>query len=88
MSVDVRHNSPEYFDYEEPGRRWPFVVLAVALTILVLVGSSAISVQRRINPPGDSGPAVEVTVDQGMSTSDIATLLEREGVIASATVFS
>lgn len=87
MSVDVRHDPPDYFQYEEHGRRWPFVLLAVALTFLVLAGSAVLWVQRQVNPPGASGPAIQVTVEQGMSTSDIGTLLEREGVIARADIF-
>jgi UPF0755 protein len=87
MSVDVRPNSPDYFQYEEPGRRWPFVLLAVAVTFLVLAGSGILWVQRQINPPGAVGERVRVTVEQGMSTSDIGALLEREGIIASADIF-
>ena len=87
MSVEVRRDPPDYFEYQEHGRRWPFVLLALALTFLVLAGSSVLWVQRRINPSGASGPQVRVTVEQGMATSDIAALLEREGVIASAEVF-
>ncbi|MGI8809540.1 MAG: endolytic transglycosylase MltG [Acidimicrobiales bacterium] len=87
MSVEVRRDPPDYFQYEEHGRRWPFILLALALTFLVLAGSGVLWVQRRINPSGATGPQVRVTVDAGMSTSDIAALLEREGIIASADVF-
>jgi len=87
MSVDVRRDSPDYFQYEENGRRWPFVLLALVVTFLVLAGSGVLWAQRQVNPPGASGPQVRVTVEQGMSTSDIGTLLEREGVIVSADVF-
>lgn len=87
MSVDVRQDPPDYYEYSEHGRRWPFVLLAGVLTVLVLVGSGVVWLQRQVNPPGASGPEVRVTVDQGMSTSDIGELLEREGVIASASIF-
>ena len=87
MSVDLRHESPDYFQYEEHGRRWPFVLLAIALTFLILAGSGALWVQRQINPGGASGPEVRVTVEQGMSTTDVGSLLEREGVITSASIF-
>lgn len=87
MSIGVREEQPDYFQYEEPGKRWPFVLLAVAVLFLVLAGSGILWVQRQINPSGDSGPEVRVTVDQGMSTAGIAAMLEREGVIANATVF-
>lgn len=87
MSVDVRQDSPDYFQYEEHGRRWPFILLALVLTFLVLAGAGVLWVQRQVNPSGASGPSVRVTVEQGMSTSDIAALLETEGIIASADVF-
>jgi UPF0755 protein len=87
MSVDVRRDSPDYFQYQDHGRRWPFVLLGLALSFLVLVGSGVLWVQHQINPSGASGPQVRVTVAQGMSTSDIAALLEQQGIIASAEVF-
>lgn len=87
MSVDVRRDQPEYFQYEEHGRRWPFVLLALAVTFLVLAGSGVLWVQRQVNPPGEAGEQVRVTVEPGMSTSDIGSLLEREGIIASADIF-
>jgi UPF0755 protein len=87
MSIDLRHESPDYFQYEEHGRRWPFILLAVVVSFLVLAGSGVLWVQRQINPSGASGPEVRVTVEQGMSTTDIATLLEREDVITSASIF-
>ena len=87
MSVDLRNESPDYFQYEEHGRRWPFVLLALALTFLILAGSGVLWVQRQINPSGASGPEVQITVEQGMSTQDVGALLEREGVITSASIF-
>ena len=87
MSVDLRNESPDYFQYEEHGRRWPFVLLALALTFLILAGSGVLWVQRQINPAGASGPEVQVTVEQGMSNADVGSLLEREGVITSASIF-
>ena len=87
MSVDVRRDPPDYFDYEDHGRRWPFILLAMVITFLVLAGSGVMWVQRQVNPAGASGPEVRVTVEQGMSISDIGGLLEREGVITNASLF-
>ena len=86
--VDLRRGEqPEYFQYEEPGRRWPFVLLAIVVAFLIAVGSAVVWVQRQINPPGESGPEVRLTVAEGMSTADIGDLLEREGIIANASIF-
>jgi UPF0755 protein len=87
MSVDVREDPPGYYEYEEHGRRWPFILLIVAVAFLVVAGSAVVWVERQVNPPGDPGPQVRLTVAPGMSTSDIAALLEREGIIARADVF-
>jgi len=84
MSVDVRRNQPDYFQYEEHGRRWPFILLAAVVAFLLVAGSGVLWVQGQISPPGDSGPSVRLTIQPGMSTSDIAQLLEREGIITAA----
>ncbi|HTJ74610.1 MAG TPA: endolytic transglycosylase MltG [Acidimicrobiales bacterium] len=86
MSVDLQPDQFQY-EYEEHGRRWPFVLLALVLTFLVVAGSSVLWLEHQINPPGNAGPKVVVTVDKGMSTSDIAALLQREGIISSAQIF-
>lgn len=76
------------YDHDfEPRRRWPFVLLALALSGLLLAGLAFSWVQRQLDPSGSPGEAVAVTVSPGMSTADIGDLLEREGVISSATVF-
>lgn len=88
MNVQVRRGPPpEDGEFREQRQRWPFVVLLLVVTFLVLAGSATVWVQRRINPPGAVGPPVRVTVTKGMSTGQIGALLEREGVIASAGVF-
>lgn len=91
MNLDVRRGqrgpASEGYFREEHGRRWPFVLLLAALTFFVLVGAAAVWVQHQINPPGSQGPPVRITVEKGMSTAEIGSLLEREGVIANASVF-
>ncbi len=87
MSVETSRDAPDYFQYEEHGRRWPYILLGLALTFLVLAGSGVVWVQRQVNPPGAPGEPVRLTVEQGMSTSDIGSLLEQQGIIASADIF-
>ncbi|MGI8984610.1 MAG: endolytic transglycosylase MltG [Acidimicrobiales bacterium] len=87
MSVDVHRDPPDHYQYSEHGRRWPFVLLVLAVAFLVLAGSGLWWVQRQVNPPGESGPGVQIVVEPGMSTTDIGALLEREGIIASASIF-
>ena len=91
MNVGVRPDypgpAPYDYEFEEHGHRWPFILLGLAVAFLLLVGWGVIWVQRQINPPGPEGPQVRVTVAQGMSTAEIGSLLEREGIIASASVF-
>lgn len=72
-------------------RRWPKVLLA-SLLVLVLLGGAATAagwfwVQDKVDPPGEPGEVVQVTVPEGASTGDVAQLLEAEGVISSASVF-
>lgn len=72
-------------------RRWPKVLLG-ALLVLVLLGGAATAagwfwVQDKIDPPGEPGEVVQVTVPEGASTDDVAQLLEAEGIISSASVF-
>jgi UPF0755 protein len=90
MSVDLRRepdHDPYPYEYRESGRRWPFVLLALALSFLVAAGASVMWVQHQVNPPGPLGPSVRVTVPKGASTVQIGELLAKEGVIANATIF-
>ncbi len=80
----------QYSDHDhdfEPRRRWPFVLLALLIALLVVAGLTFSWVQRQINPSGSPGEPVPITVTAGMSTAEIGELLESKGVIASATVF-
>jgi UPF0755 protein len=70
-----------------PRRRWPLVLGAVVLAGFLTFGVAAMWFQRNVNPPGNPGAEVSITVEPGMSTSDVGQLLEREGIITSATVF-
>ena len=79
------------FEYVRHGRsRLKLAVsllFAILLVGLLVAGGLSLWVVRQINPPGDPGAKVTVTVDKGMTTSEIADLLESRGVITNATVF-
>lgn len=85
----------EPFDFDRPDsprdrrprRRWPYVLGGLALVVVLLGVAGIIWVQRQVDPPGPPGEEVAITVARGMSTNDIADLLDREGVISSATAF-
>ena len=70
-----------------PRRRWPLVLGAVVLVGFTAFAVVALWFQRNVNPPGDPGAEVSITVEPGMSTGEVGQLLEREGVITSASVF-
>lgn len=69
------------------GSRWPLILLGGFVAVLLVLGAAFFWVQRQIDPPGVPGAAVELRVDQGMSMGDIGKILEKKGVITSATVF-
>lgn len=61
-------------------------IVAVALGVL-LSGGVALAVQRAVDPPGEPGEEVALTIPSGTSTAAIADLLAAEGVIDSARNF-
>ena len=63
------------------------ILFATLLVGIVVVGGISLWVVRQINPPGDPGAKLTVTIDPGATTSEIADLLETRGVITNATVF-
>ena len=82
----------EPFDFESyapPPRRsrWPMIALGLLMGGFLLVAALAWWVQKNVSPPGKVGEEISVTVEPGMTTADIAELLEREGVITKASVF-
>ena len=62
------------------------LLLFVGIPLLVL-GGAARWLLGQLDPPGDPGANVEVTVEKGWGVSDIADELERRDVIGSALVF-
>ena len=79
---DVEHDT-----YDREGQRWPWILLGGFIAVLLVAGAAVIWVQHQLDPPGSPGAAVQVRVEKGMSVADIGKMLEREGVISSATIF-
>lgn len=71
----------------DPSRRWPWILLAVGVSLLLVAGSGLLWLEHQVNPPGGPGAEVRITVAKGMSTAEIGQLLEREGVIVNARIF-
>lgn len=55
--------------------------------IVGATGAGYLWYQGKVDPPGEPGEVVQLTVPEGSSTSDVARLLEAEGIITSASVF-
>jgi UPF0755 protein len=70
-----------------PWRKLIAILFVFALVIGVLVGGAYWWYRRQVNPPGPAGAAISVIINQGTSTSGIAKLLEKDGVISNKTVF-
>jgi UPF0755 protein len=62
------------------------VVLGLAVAVLVLAAFVGVWAEHQISP-GSPGPLVDLTIPQGSTTSQIASILERQGVIKNATLF-
>ncbi|MEA2705012.1 MAG: hypothetical protein QOD63_2957 [Actinomycetota bacterium] len=79
----------DFESYEPPRRRsrWPFIALGLLMGAFLVVAAVAWWVQKNVSPPGAVGKEISVTVAPGMSTADIADLLQRDGVITKASVF-
>jgi len=82
----------EEYEYIRPERRgWVRKVLFVCLVLLLLgivvAGAAGVWVMRQIDPPGDPGDEVVLTIPRGSSSAAIGNLLESRDVITNATVF-
>jgi peptidoglycan lytic transglycosylase G len=81
--------NPEPSDEERRHRRRVFTVVALIVLVPLLVfGSIAGWFLWQLDPPGKSGDAVEVRVEDGWSVSRIGDELVDRGVINSSFVFS
>jgi UPF0755 protein len=70
-----------------PARRWPIVLGATLVTVLVLSGLAYRWVQSQLDPPGHPGGEVAFVIEEGTGKSQIADQLAAEGIIANSTVF-
>ena len=81
----------EEFEPDAPSRRgwrWIFYLAGfVVLAALITGGAVGLWYMRQINPPGQPGASVTVTVDEGMTVVQLAKRLQAEGIITNASVF-
>jgi UPF0755 protein len=63
-------------------------LLVVAALILTVIIVGFVWVEEQINPGGHHGPTVPVQIPAGASTSKIATILAKAGVVHDATLFT
>jgi UPF0755 protein len=68
-------------------RRWPRVLISIAVAGLVVAGGAGFVLVRAIDPPGGAGAPVSVLVPPGASGARIAAILDAKGVISSGRVF-
>ena len=94
---DDDHYDDDHFDddhYDEDRQRGrarrPLLVgvVAVALTLLLVVGLVWVWYGRQVSPPGGPGERVTVEVPTGVSVRGIGAILEDRGVITNAGVFN
>jgi UPF0755 protein len=75
----------------EPKRRWPRRLLVVAVILIVLIVCATVAVRyvynQNLRPVSSSQTAQSITVEEGASVDEIATLLEEKGLIRSAWAF-
>jgi UPF0755 protein len=67
--------------------RWLAVVGVVVAVVLVLVVAAGLWVRGKIDPSGEPGDEVAVSIPEGTSTSGIAELLADEGIVSDASAF-
>ncbi len=65
------------------------IILLASFGVVMLVAALWVKtwMDDRLDPPGDEGPALVVSIPLGASTNDIARILEDEGVVPNSTVF-
>ncbi len=88
MSVRTVYDVDDDFDVFGDRRRWPIVLLGVLAAVLVGTVAAVLWVRSQIDPSGPRGSEVRITVRPGQSAADVGQVLEEQGVIKNATVFS
>lgn len=78
----------EYLPGHSRVPRWLVALGVVAALIVVTVGGAWWWYQGQIDPRGGPGDEVTVVVPEGSTTSGVADLLAREGIIKNATLFN
>ena len=68
-------------------RRWPYVLGAFVLFVVLGVGAAGLWLTRQIDPPGEPGDDVRVALPEDTDASAIGELLEENGVITNASIF-
>lgn len=89
---DQERDEELYEPFPERRRRKKGNAVAKVLAVMLVLGLAAAAAgfvmwQRQVDPPGEPGAEVSVTVPQGASGTRIAALLEQAGVIADARFF-
>ncbi len=100
MTDTIDEIDDEYHEYDddeyaafpqmsERGRRAVVTFVAILAVIGIIAATSLIWVARQLNPSGSEGPQLaSVVIPKGSSITSIGVLLEKKGVIGSASVFN
>ncbi len=89
-SVRRPREGPDYVElpgHHGGGRKTGIAVLVIVALLTTAFIGVYVWYQRQVDPPGPPGAAVTVTIPEGTSTSGIAAILEKDGIISNATVF-
>ncbi len=84
---DQEHDEVQWEPPRRGARRLLVLLALVVVVVVVLLAAVGLWAKGKIDPSGDPGEEVSLTVPEGATTADIAELLATEGVISDATVF-
>lgn len=80
----------EYVELRAPGgvgRKIAAILLVILALGALLAGGAALWIRSQLDPGGEPGAAVRLTIPTGSTTSQIATILDDAGVIPDAQAF-